>query len=60
MDKDWSWSLPPAKKVRNKLQTLIPTLLYNILFDLWKDRSDWLFSIDMGFYYGPNNQELLG
>jgi Uma2 family endonuclease len=41
------------KPVDNELQILIPTLLYNILFDLWKDRADWLFSMDMGFYYDP-------
>ncbi len=41
------------KPVDNELQILIPTLLYNILFDLWKDRTDWLFSMDMGFYYDP-------
>ncbi len=41
------------KPVDSELQTLIPTLLCNILFDLWKDRTDWLFSIDMGFYYDP-------
>jgi hypothetical protein len=40
--------------VDNELQTLIPTLLYNTLFDLWgSSRNDWLFSIDMGFYYDP-------
>jgi Uma2 family endonuclease len=41
------------KPVDNELQILIPTLLYNILFDLWKDRPDWLFSMDMGLYYDP-------
>jgi hypothetical protein len=42
------------KPVDNELQTLIPNLLYNVLLDLWgRDRNDWLFSIDMGFYYDP-------
>jgi Uma2 family endonuclease len=42
------------KPVDNELQTLIPNLLYNVLLDLWgHDRNDWLFSIDMGFYYDP-------
>ncbi len=53
VDKDWSWRLPPAKKVRSELQELIPGLLKAILLDLWGDRSDWLFSIDMAFYYNP-------
>jgi hypothetical protein len=51
VDKDWSWREPPAKEVRSELQELIPGLLKMILLDLWKDRTDWLFSIDMAFYY---------
>jgi Uma2 family endonuclease len=56
VDKDWSWRLPPAKEVRSELQELIPGLLKMILLDLWKDRTDWLFSIDMAFYYKPKDK----
>jgi hypothetical protein len=46
--------------VDNELQTLIPNLLYNVLLDLWgRDRNDWLFSIDMGFYYDPAKPAIL-
>ncbi len=41
------------KPVDSELQELIPGLLKAILFDLWKDRQDWLFGIDLGFYYDP-------
>jgi Putative restriction endonuclease len=42
------------KPVDNELQELIPSFLKAILLDLWgRDRNDWLFSIDMGFYYDP-------
>jgi Uma2 family endonuclease len=41
------------RPVDSELQDLIPGLLKAILFDLWKDRQNWLFSVDMGFYYDP-------
>jgi Uma2 family endonuclease len=44
------------KPVDSELQELIPGLLKMILLDLWKDRTDWLFSIDMAFYYQPKNK----
>jgi Putative restriction endonuclease len=44
-----------GKPVDSELQDLLPSLLQAILFDLWRDRPrDWLFSIDMGFYYTPD------
>ncbi|MCY7366601.1 MAG: Uma2 family endonuclease [Chamaesiphon sp.] len=43
-----------GKAVDSELQELIPGLLKAILIDLWDDRSNWLFSIDMGFYYHPD------
>ncbi len=58
VDKDWSWRLPPAKKVCSELQELIPGLLKAILLDLWSDRSDWLFSIDMAFYYQSKDRSI--
>ncbi len=43
-----------GKPVDSELQELIPGLLKAILSDLWDDRSNWLFGIDMGFYYDPD------
>jgi Uma2 family endonuclease len=42
--------------VDSELQELIPGLLKAILLDLWSDRTDWLFSIDMAFYYKPKDK----
>jgi Putative restriction endonuclease len=42
------------KAVDSELQELIPGLLKAILLDLWCERPNWLFSIDMGFYYHPD------
>jgi Uma2 family endonuclease len=43
-----------GKPVDSELQNLLPNLLQVILADLWSDRlRDWLFSVDMGFYYAP-------
>jgi Uma2 family endonuclease len=36
------------------LQELIPGLLKAILMDIWQERNDWLFGIDLGFYYDLN------
>jgi Putative restriction endonuclease len=43
-----------GKAVDSELQELIPGLLKAILLDLWDDQPNWLFSIDMGFYYHPD------
>jgi Uma2 family endonuclease len=43
-----------GKPVDSILQELIPGLLKAILLDIWADRPDWLFGIDLGFYYDPN------
>jgi hypothetical protein len=42
--------------VDSELQELIPGLLKAILLDLWRDRTDWLFSIDMAFYYDAKDR----
>ncbi len=42
------------KAVDSELQELIPGLLKAILLDRWRDRTDWLFGIDLGFYYNPD------
>jgi Uma2 family endonuclease len=39
--------------VDSELQEVIPGLLKAILMDIWGDRKNWLFSIDMAFYYNP-------
>ena len=44
--------------VDSELQELIPGLLKAILLDLWSDRTDWLFSIDMAFYYKPKDRSI--
>jgi hypothetical protein len=36
------------------LQELLPGLLKAILIELWQERTDWLFGIDLGFYYRPD------
>jgi hypothetical protein len=42
------------KPVDSILQELLPGLLKAILIELWQERTDWLFGIDLGFYYRPN------
>ncbi len=54
VDKEWSRRFPPAKKFRSELQEVIAGLLKAILLDLWRDRTGWLFAVDMGFYYDPD------
>jgi Uma2 family endonuclease len=41
------------KPVDSILQELIPGLLKAILLDIWQGQTDWLFGIDLGFYYDP-------
>jgi Uma2 family endonuclease len=53
VDKEWSRRFPPAREFRSELQELMPGLLKAILLDIWSDRKNWLFSIDMAFYYDP-------
>jgi Uma2 family endonuclease len=43
--------------VDSELQELIPGLLKAILMDMWGSRKDWLFSIDMAFYYDPTRRK---
>jgi Uma2 family endonuclease len=40
--------------VDNELQDLIPSFLKLILANLWKNRMDWFFGVDMGVYYDPD------
>jgi Uma2 family endonuclease len=41
-----------GKPVDSELQELVPGLLKYILMRIWADKLDYLFAIDMGFYYG--------
>ncbi|MCP2729046.1 Uma2 family endonuclease [Limnofasciculus baicalensis] len=45
--------------VDNELQELIPGLLKAILLILWGGRMDWLFGIDMGIYYHPDESPIV-
>jgi Uma2 family endonuclease len=45
--------------VDNELQELIPGLLKAILLILWSERMDWLFGIDMGVYYDPDEPPIV-
>lgn len=37
--------------VDNELQTLVPSLLHEILDEHWSGRTDWFFGINMGIYH---------
>jgi hypothetical protein len=39
-----------GKPVDSELQELVPGLLKSILMRIWRDKLDYLFVIDMGFY----------
>lgn len=45
--------------VDNELQESAPTLLKLVLADLWEDRYDWFFGIDMGIYYNPDEPPIV-
>ena len=40
--------------VDNELQDLIPALLKAMLAEIWAERMDWFFGVDMGIYHDPN------
>jgi hypothetical protein len=48
VDEDWSRRFPPAKKVRNEDQNLLPNILLFLLQFIWNERTDWFFGVDMG------------
>jgi Uma2 family endonuclease len=41
------------KPVESELQELVSGLLKTILLDIWRDRTNWIFGLDLGFYYDP-------
>jgi Uma2 family endonuclease len=45
--------------VDNELQDLIPSLLKSILAQIWSDRLDWFFGVDMGIYFDPEQPAIV-
>lgn len=45
--------------VDNELQDLIPGLLKLILSQVWSERMDWFFGVDMGVYYDPDQSAIV-
>lgn len=45
--------------VDNELQNLIPNLLAAILANVWSQRTDWFFGVDMGIYHTPSQPPLV-
>jgi len=45
--------------VDNELQILIPNLLLAILAEIWQNRDDWFFGINMGVYYAPSKPAIV-
>jgi Uma2 family endonuclease len=45
--------------VDNELQELIPGLLKAILLIIWAERLDWLFGINMGIYFHPDQPAIV-
>jgi Uma2 family endonuclease len=43
--------------VDNELQNDAPNILLEILRWIWRDRSDWVWGVDMGVYYEPNLEQ---
>jgi Uma2 family endonuclease len=42
------------KPVESELQELVSGLLKTIPLDTWRDRTNWIFGLDLGFYYDPD------
>jgi Uma2 family endonuclease len=45
--------------VDSELQEFIPTFLKTLLIDIWANRTDWFFGIDMGIYYSPDEPPIV-
>ena len=48
-----------GKPVDNELHTLIQVLLRGILAQIWDDRFDWFFGVNLGLYPSPNEAALV-
>jgi len=45
--------------VDNQLQELMPGLLKLVLSQIWKQRMDWFFGVDLGVYYDPEKPAIV-
>ncbi len=45
--------------VDNQLQNDIPNLLLSLLADIWANRDDWYFGVDMAVYYNPDEPAIV-
>ncbi len=45
--------------VDNQLQNDIPNLLLGLLAELWANREDWYFGVDMAIYYNPDESAIV-
>ena len=45
--------------VDNQLQNDIPNLLLSLLAEIWGNRDDWYFGVDMGIYYNPEQAAII-
>ncbi|MBU7581777.1 MAG: Uma2 family endonuclease [Nostoc sp. TH1S01] len=45
--------------VDNELQILIPNLLLAILANIWQNRDNWFFGINMAIYYAPSKPAIV-
>jgi Uma2 family endonuclease len=45
--------------VDNQLQNDIPNLLLSLLAELWANRDDWYFGVDMAVYYNPDESAVV-
>lgn len=45
--------------VDSELQVLVASLLVDILAQVWADRQDWFFGINMGVYYHPQKPAIV-
>jgi len=45
--------------VDNELQISVPSLLLEILVNIWGNRKDWFFGINMGIYYAPKEPAIV-
>jgi Uma2 family endonuclease len=43
--------------VDNELQNDIPNMLLTLLQEIWSDRTDWFWGVDMGIYYEANLEQ---
>ncbi|NEQ37932.1 MAG: Uma2 family endonuclease [Okeania sp. SIO3I5] len=47
-----------GKPVDSELQLAIADLLRSVLVNIWGNRYDWFFGVNMGWYYSPNEKAI--